>query len=282
MTPQPIAVVCPDGFRLHGASFLPPAGHAKQTVIICPATGVPQTFYYAFAKYLAENGINTLVYDYRGVGKSRPASLRGFHASLQHWIEDLGAVTRYVHEKFPSTQLTVFGHSIGGVLGLVNPAKSMVTRLVTVGAQTSFWKDWPARLRYRRFLVWHVFIPLVTRIFGYFPGRRLNMGEDLPYEYALEWGYCWRHRDGLLGWSTASGWLSTSSEVVVVGVTDDTIGTSQAIENLHRRVTAKNISRHWIRPADHGLTAIGHFDLFREKTASKAWPTLLRLMTGPN
>ena len=37
--------------------------------------------YFRFADYLFANGFDVMVYDYRGIGESRPDSLRGFKAS---------------------------------------------------------------------------------------------------------------------------------------------------------------------------------------------------------
>ena len=48
-------------------------------MLICPATGVPQRFYFRFAAWLAAQGHTVLVFDYRGIGQSnqyQPGDLR--------------------------------------------------------------------------------------------------------------------------------------------------------------------------------------------------------------
>jgi predicted alpha/beta hydrolase len=279
--PERLLIGAADGFQLHAALFRPvPAADARRIVVISPATAVPQRFYFRFAHYLAQHGLTVLTWDYRGIGASRPHSLTGFRATLQDSVADTAAITHEVHRRFPAHRVTLLGHSIGGVLALVNPAAARIDRIVTVGAQTSYWRDWPARLRYWRFLDWHLFRPALTRLVGYFPGRRLNLGEDLPYDFALAWGRCWRERDGLLGTLARGRALVSPSDVVVVGVTDDDIGTRAALQRLHGALRARSVEFRWIEPRAYSLPAIGHFDLFRASVAARTWPTLLALIGG--
>ena len=54
-------------------------------MIINAATSVRCRYYSRFADYLFAQGFDVLTYDYRGIGESRPASLRGFKASWSDW-----------------------------------------------------------------------------------------------------------------------------------------------------------------------------------------------------
>ena len=58
------------GQSLSGTFF--PANNASndKPVLICPATGIIQKFYFPFARWLASQGYSVLVFDYRGIGKS--------------------------------------------------------------------------------------------------------------------------------------------------------------------------------------------------------------------
>jgi predicted alpha/beta hydrolase len=58
-------------------------------VIINSATSVRCRYYSRFASFLFGEGFDVITYDYRGIGESRPVSLRGFDAG---WI-DMQAVT---------------------------------------------------------------------------------------------------------------------------------------------------------------------------------------------
>ena len=75
MTVQPasrvnVAFCARDGYSLQG-SYFPTATGAGSPVLICPATGLRQSFYFAFADWLRHDGHPTFVFDYRGIGASR-------------------------------------------------------------------------------------------------------------------------------------------------------------------------------------------------------------------
>ena len=56
-------------------------------------------FYEAFAEALARAGFAAITYDYRGIGASRPAGMRGFPATLTDWaVLDMAGVVRWVHD----------------------------------------------------------------------------------------------------------------------------------------------------------------------------------------
>ena len=75
-----------DGFILGGFTWR----HTNQdptrpVVIINAATSVRCRHYSRFADYLFANGFDVITYDYRGIGESRPASLKGLEASWSDW-----------------------------------------------------------------------------------------------------------------------------------------------------------------------------------------------------
>src|SRR5262249_1244946 len=108
-----------DNFTLHGTLF-EPASSNQRFVLISSAMPVKRGFYAKYAAYLASKGFTVLTYDYRGIGDSRPASLRGFQAHLWQWgALDFAAAVRWVRAQYPNHKLLAVGHSMGGqVLGL--------------------------------------------------------------------------------------------------------------------------------------------------------------------
>ncbi|MCC4104740.1 hypothetical protein [Serratia ureilytica] len=80
-----IRFIAADGYALSG-SYFPPLGSDNTPVLICPATGVRQGFYYAFAQWLSEQGHPVMVFDYRGIGASLMEShVRYSKARKQDW-----------------------------------------------------------------------------------------------------------------------------------------------------------------------------------------------------
>lgn len=68
---ETIHFIAADGYALSGSYFPAPCGN-KTPVLICPATGVKQGFYYAFAQWLSEQGhprCALAAIDRRAIGK---------------------------------------------------------------------------------------------------------------------------------------------------------------------------------------------------------------------
>lgn len=175
-----------DGLEL-GATLFHPTRAARGTVIVNGATGVPASYYSSFAEHLAASGLRVVTYDYRGVGASRPDSLRGFSATMSDWAElDARSVLGHVRERFGDSPLFWLGHSFGGqALGLIDDARE-VTGAVLVGSQLGDLSFWPLPDRLKLSVLLGGLLPAVTRGFGYLPGA-IGVGEDLPKGVAEEW-----------------------------------------------------------------------------------------------
>ena len=100
-TTKTVSISATDGFDL-AAIVLEPIGEAKATIQIHSGTGIKKEFYLKFAKFWAEQGFVAVVFDYRGIGASRPASLRGFKANTRDWGErDMPGVLNWLHWHYP-------------------------------------------------------------------------------------------------------------------------------------------------------------------------------------
>ncbi len=178
-----------DGYSLGGFCWR----HAqpdpqRPLVIINAATSVRCRYYARFADYLFAHGCDVLTYDYRGIGESRPASLRGFQASWSDWGRlDFEAMLAHAAAHFPDQPVDVVGHSFGGCAVGLAPSAGQIRRVVMVGAQFAYWRDYAANQRWQLFGKWHVVMPLLTRVFGYFPGKRLGWLEDTPSGVVHDW-----------------------------------------------------------------------------------------------
>src|SRR5262252_6772599 len=136
---------CPlDNFPLQGRLWTSPLQPRPRYVALVNAgAGIASRYYDRFAAYLAENGVPTLVYDYRGIGRSRPYTLRGFRASVEDWgSKDCAAALCWLHSRFPEAKSVVVGHSIGGfVAGFVTNG-ALIDKMLLVGAHTGYWRDY--------------------------------------------------------------------------------------------------------------------------------------------
>ena len=268
-----------DGYRLAGYRWRhTPADPQRPLVIINAATSVRCRYYARFADYLFSQGFDVLTYDYRGIGESRPASLRGFQASWSDWGRlDFEAMLQLAGAEHPGQPVHVVGHSFGGwALGLA-PSAAQVQRAVLVGAQFAYWRDYAAGQRWRLVGKWHVLMPLLTRVFGYFPGKRLGWLEDTPAGVVHDWStptarYEQRPSGRLL---SSLPFSQVSAATLAVSLTDDPFGTVAATERLLAYLHGSERRHLRVAPGDIAAGEIGHFAFFHERFRESLWPIAL-------
>ena len=146
-----------DGFRLAATLYEPaPENERNAVVLINSATGARRGYYDAYARHLAGEGLAVMTYDYRGIGGSRPKSLRGFCARLHEWGEqDLTGMIEWIGGHLRPRHLLAVGHSVGGQLVGLAPNNDRIDALLGVAAQNGYWGHWPSPARYRLALNWH-------------------------------------------------------------------------------------------------------------------------------
>ena len=260
------------------------ASDVRRAVVLHGGAGIAAARYRHFASFLAAQGIPVLTYDYRGIGLSRPASLRGFRASVEDWAEhDCAAAVAWLRSKFPSAQITGVAHSVGAMLigGAHNAVEQ--ARLVLVSGHTGYYGDYDWRYRLPMALVWHGLMPALTRLAGYFPASRLGLGEDLPAGIALRWA---GRRSGEVrpaGKEPAhqrtrmllDRCAALARPAVVVSVSDDAFATPRSMERLLSCYPRLAVEKRIVfSPADAGAARIGHFGVFARRGAA-LWPRLL-------
>jgi predicted alpha/beta hydrolase len=264
-----------DGFGL-AASVYEGAGGARPeaVVLVSSATAVRRRYYDRFARFLAGEGFAVVTYDYRGIGDSRPAELRGFPAAMHEWGEkDLSGVIDWVDATWPDAPLLVVGHSAGGqVVGLAE-SNTRVGALLGVAAQSGHWRLWPAPRRYRMALLWYGVVPALTRLVGYLP-RWAGIAEDLPAGVALEWAK-WCRTPGYLaggdGEVRRAGFARLTCPVRAYSFADDPYAPRAAVDALLDLYASAPREHRHLAPADLDVPAIGHFGFFRESFRDTLW-----------
>lgn len=284
----PVRLDADDGRRLGGFLWRHggPAA-ARPIVIVSAATSVQCRYYTRFADYLFLNGFDVLTFDYRGIGESRPKSLRGFRADWVDWgAYDLEAALGYARDACPGQEIHVVGHSIGGfAIGLAR-SNRRISRILTVGSQFAYWRDYGEAQRRRMYIKWHIVMPLLTRMFGYFPAKRLGWMEDTPAGVVRDWSRMKPRfeqtvrQDIFIGGERESEILRrrftrVTAPMLAIGLEDDPHGTPAALNRLLHYFTSSR-RHHWrIAPADIGAPAIGHFAFFHDRFKDSLWPLAL-------
>ncbi|MEP6505643.1 MAG: alpha/beta fold hydrolase, partial [Betaproteobacteria bacterium] len=184
-----VEIVCADGQRLCG-HFLPASGGTPGLpVLISPATGARQHFYLRFAQWLAAQGHDVLVFDYRGIGLSLRGPLKRCTATLAEWgQQDQVAALEWLLRRTGGAQAVLVGHSAGGqMIGLL-PNHHRIARLVGISASTGWFAGMRLAFRLRARFGLRLVVPLGIRLLGYGPTARIGLGENLPAGVARQWG----------------------------------------------------------------------------------------------
>lgn len=274
---------------LIGRCWLPArTAEVAGVVIVNPATGVAARFYHAYAGFLAEHGLRVITYDYDGIGESRRARPRDSRVTWRDWGErDFDAVVGWARRRFPDHPLMVVGHSFGGFLPGFAAGATEVERILTVGAQYAYWRDYAPDRRLGLLLKWHVAMPAITAALGHLPGRRLGWLEDLPAGVAYEWAFRGARMEASHPPADRPGILArfaaVRAPILAVGVTDDEYGTLDALDRALGYYEGAPRSRVMLSPIELGFDAVGHFDLFRSRHRDGFWTaTLSWLRDGVN
>lgn len=282
-----IDIVCQDGTPLKGHFLQAHRGQQGATelpVLLCPATGVRQHFYFNFARWLGNQGHDVLVFDYRGIGLSLSGPLKDCRATLAEWgQQDQVAALDWLVQRTGSQQVLLLGHSAGGqMLGLL-PNHHHVVRAVGVGSSTGWLSRMRPVFRAQAVMGLRVILPLGVRLRGYAPSSLIGLGENLPANVALQWG----------DWCSKGGYATNAVRhapeqdfhhhiripYTVLHATDDDIANPDTVADLLRTFPSAQKQVHHVAPKDHGLQSIGHLDWFRA-SHQVLWPLVREALRG--
>jgi predicted alpha/beta hydrolase len=262
-----------DGYSL-AATMRRPAGAPSGFVLVASATATPRQYYGRFASFLASRGLAVMTFDYRGIGGSKPASLRGFDCRMRDWAAlDISAAVDFLAAEAGAPLLYV-GHSYGGqALGLL-PNNGKVARALFVAAQIGYWRLFPPPENWRAFLMLNFGRFVVAPLLGYVPGH-LGIGESLPKGAFLEWARWCMNPDYLFGDDTLEArknFPNYRGALRGVALADDAWTPPILAGQLLGHYTGTKAELVTVSPSAIGEKKIGHFGYFRPQAGAKLWP----------
>ena len=291
---EPLLVRTADGYPIAATLWLPDrAEPPARYVVVNAGAGIPARYYGRFAAWLADRGLPTLTYDYRGIAASAPPSLKGFDARVEDWgSKDCAAVLDSLSRRFPGAKAAVVGHSIGGLVTGLMPGGERVERLVLVGTHTGYWRDYARRVRLPMYLTWHLAMPIVVRALGYMPARRFGLPQDLPAGVARDWSARRRpepwwnlalpdgrpDRDRIAG--VIARFDAFRAQTLVVSVADDPFATRAATARMAALFRNCTIREERLDPRAAGRGRVGHFGYFRSRMRETLWPMIGDFLAG--
>jgi predicted alpha/beta hydrolase len=167
------------------------ADQTKPLLILMPAMGVAAKYYRHFAEYIADKldvlCINT---DLRGLGNSTVRASTKSDFGYQEIINDYIFIIRFCQEKFPDFPIFLVGHSLGGhIANLLSTHKELnIKGLILIACGSNYYKNWSgfSQISFGGFMR---LSRILSRLLGYFPGKKLGFGGTEAKTLIQDWSY---------------------------------------------------------------------------------------------
>ncbi|HHO58646.1 MAG TPA: alpha/beta fold hydrolase [Thiotrichales bacterium] len=250
----------------------------RATILIVPAIGASQKYYSAFALWLAAKGYLVATFDYSGMGQSLSCELKKLDVNVIDWAEnDCSAMVEALSEMLPGGPLYWVGHSLGGqTLGFINNT-ALVSKAITIAAGSGYWRENSPALKKRAWLLWYFAAPVMTKIFGYFPGKRLNMVGDLPRGVIEQWRRWCLHPQYMLGVegdAVKKKFDAIDIPITAISFTDDELMSAKNVASLHSFYSNAPKTMIRLSPQEVGVERIGHFGFFKDCYQQTLWQNI--------
>jgi predicted alpha/beta hydrolase len=281
MKTQNLVILAKDGYQLSAILKEPETQPIKGVIQIQCGAGLKQSFYANFASFLTQNGYATLTFDYRGIGKSKPKSLKGFEASLIQWAQlDMTAVFDWVIENYPNHKKILFGHSMGGQLVGLMENNNQIDHLFLAASGTGFWKEMNKPYRYIiPPICFFILIPFYNFFFGYIKAKKVKQGEDLPSGVGLQWRR----------WCIDKNYFDAEFKklniplyynkikvtLTSIQISDDIIANDVTSNKILKYYSNAKISVNRFTPQLLNVEKIGHTGLFSRRFQDSIWTNIL-------
>jgi predicted alpha/beta hydrolase len=205
-------------------------------------------------------------------------SLRGLDADMLTWArQDFAAAVTTLFEAAGDRRIALVGHSLGMHHAAMTDAatQARINVAVSVAAGSGYWRDWAQLSRRKAPWMLHLASPLLTPLFGYFPGKALRMVGDLPGPAMRQWTAWCRHPE--FAWGAEPDRVRPSLQTAAFRIeafsfSDDEAMTQTCTRKLLGAMPNAASTLHVLTPGDVGLRAIGHVGAFRREAATALWP----------
>jgi len=285
ISPTPLQIPAKDGFLLDAELYASNQAESKGLIIIHEGTALPKKLYQPYARFLASQGFEVVCYDYRGIGKSRPKSLKGFSASIIDWAQqDMVGVIDWAQQHYPKLPKYILAHSMGGqIVGLVENIDA-IDKIVTVASSYGNWHNFSGNFKYQAAFLWGVLIPIFTRLYGYLPAQQLGMGADWPKGVAQNW-YDWckgnKPHSQLMDEASIPHYYRTFKVPIKAFImADDFMATTKTIPLFETDYAHTQLDVEIVEPQAYGLAKIGHFGFFSQQNKEALWQKPIDFFMG--
>ncbi len=269
---QTLQLSCSDG--VHSELRLFPVDGGTELLLILPALGVSARKYDQLAAALNQHQISVAVMELRGIGSSSIRASRNTDFGYAELVEiDCPAAINAAQTQFPSKNLTVFGHSLGGQLGALSLAQTAerggpnvkIPNLILSASCSIDYRGWafPGNLS---ILFFTQFGMLIAKLLGYFPGRQLKFGGREARTVIADWARTarsgkYRLTGSDFDFETALSQLEL--KLLAINYADDAFAPQKATDNLLDKMPKTSVQRTTVTAAQLGAKRADHFNWMR-------------------
>lgn len=271
-----------DDVSLSALLLAPKAQSVRGVVQFHSGTVMPKEYYLKLSKYISSQGYIVALFDYRGVGESRPKSLKNYKATIHDWgCRDAYAVLDYLKCRYPQHPIHLIAHSMGGQLLGLMPNWSDFDKIIVLSSSSGNWHNFETKSRRKSSLSTRLTFPIYLALYGYIPGK-FGMGYDWPKGVAQDWWYNSK-ADSLMAHYMEKNYGPSYYNIVDKRITawffsDDHMATPKTIDNYQLSFPKAKVTTRLIEPSEFRMDSIGHFGLFKEKSRETLWPELAALL----
>jgi predicted alpha/beta hydrolase len=115
-------------------------------------------------------------------------------------------------------------------------------------------------------------MPLLSHTLGFFPAKKLGLGENLPKGVALQWASWGRNSNYMADYL---GHEKMTQKILAFYFTDDLFAPKDAVMAFHQHYKQCPIEYREISPSNLGVKKIGHFGFFTKKESQKLWSEIV-------
>jgi|GEM_PF-2591467 len=254
-------------------------------ILFNAGTCIIRSFYDPIAQFFSEQGFLTIQYDYIGVGDSRPTNLKGLEHSIYDWgSHDIEVMSQYIDKTYGTTKPKyMIAHSMGGQIVGLTPSIDSFRKIITMASSYGNYRNFNLKDRMRYTFAAKTVFPLLTRIYGYFPGEMMGIGIDWPKGVAEDWVRWNKEYFSLRQWMDKLGrrhYFDKSLPPMTSYVfTDDIMATAKCIPHFQLDYPQADIRL--TNPLDFDLESLGHFNAFKPKSIA-FWRHLLEELQRTN
>ncbi len=234
-------------------------------LIIMPAMGVYSKYYEPLAVEVQKKGWIAVTTDLRGNGNN---SIRvskntnfGYHEMITY---DWPSIINKVKNILPNNPLFLVGHSLGGQLSTlyasINPNK--VHGIILIASCSVYFKGWdfPKNIG---ILVGTQSAKIISKIIGYFPGRKIGFAGTEAKRLISDWSY-----NSLTGTYKLSKNIKNFEDslsnleipVLAISFIKDKLAPFRAVENLCQKLKKASVTHIQLKYDINQTVILDHFN----------------------